>query len=73
MYTGERSPRGAMIYKRAVQGQWHASGSNEATKTTSEIRSNCTRTLKNLSTDAVEAIEEGTVAALIAMSLEVRL
>lgn len=35
-----------------------------------EVKANCTRTLKNLSMDAVEAIEEGTVAALIAMSLE---
>ena len=31
---------------------------------------NCTRSLKNLSSDSAEAIEEGTVAALIARSLE---
>jgi hypothetical protein len=35
------------------------------------IKSNCARTLKNLNSDANEAIEEGTVSALIAMSLEV--
>lgn len=36
------------------------------------LKSNCARTLKNLASDANEAIEEGAVAALIAMSLEVR-
>jgi hypothetical protein len=36
------------------------------------LKSNCARTLKNLASDASEAIEEGAVAALIAMSLEVR-
>jgi hypothetical protein len=35
------------------------------------LKSNCARTLKNLASDASEAIEEGAVAALIAMSLEV--
>jgi hypothetical protein len=38
----------------------------------SKIKANCTNALKNLSSDAAEAIDEGTVAALIAISLEVR-
>ena len=37
-----------------------------------KIKANCTNALKNLSSDAAEAIDEGTVAALIAISLEVR-
>ena len=36
-----------------------------------KLKANCARTLKNLASDANEAIEEGAVAALIAMSLEV--
>lgn len=36
------------------------------------LKSNCARTLKNLTSDVNEAIGEGDVAALIAMSLEVR-
>ena len=36
-----------------------------------KVKSNCSRALKNLSSDASETIEEGAVAALIAMSLEV--
>lgn len=36
-----------------------------------KLKNNCTNALKNLSSDAAEAIEEGTVAALIAISLEV--
>lgn len=35
-----------------------------------KIKANCTNALKNLSSDAAEAIDEGTVAALIAISLE---
>ena len=37
----------------------------------SKIRHNCARVLKNLTADSTEAIEEGAVAALIAISLEV--
>lgn len=37
-----------------------------------KLKANCSRSLKNLSSDASETIEEGAVAALIAMSLEVR-
>jgi len=37
-----------------------------------KVKNNCSRALKNLSSDASETIEEGAVAALIAMSLEVR-
>jgi uncharacterized secreted protein with C-terminal beta-propeller domain len=37
-----------------------------------KLKANCSRSLKNLSSDATETIEEGAVAALIAMSLEVR-
>lgn len=36
-----------------------------------KLKANCSRSLKNLSSDAAETIEEGAVAALIAMSLEV--
>ena len=36
-----------------------------------KLKVNCTNALKNLTSDAAEAIEEGTVAALIAISLEV--
>jgi hypothetical protein len=36
-----------------------------------KLKVNCTNALKNLSSDAAEAIDEGTVAALIAISLEV--
>lgn len=36
-----------------------------------KLKANCSRSLKNLSSDATETIEEGAVAALIAMSLEV--
>ena len=36
-----------------------------------KLKANCSRSLKNLSSDASETIEEGAVAALIAMSLEV--
>jgi hypothetical protein len=36
-----------------------------------KVKTNCSRALKNLSSDASETIEEGAVAALIAMSLEV--
>jgi hypothetical protein len=36
-----------------------------------KLKANCARTLKNMASDANEAIEEGAVAALIAMSLEV--
>lgn len=35
-----------------------------------KLKANCSRSLKNLSSDASETIEEGAVAALIAMSLE---
>lgn len=35
-----------------------------------KLKANCSRSLKNLSSDAAETIEEGAVAALIAMSLE---
>lgn len=35
-----------------------------------KLKVNCTNALKNLSSDAAEAIDEGTVAALIAISLE---
>lgn len=35
------------------------------------LKANCARTLKNLTSDVNEAIGEGDVAALIAMSLEV--
>jgi len=35
-----------------------------------KIKANCARALKNLTSDSTEAIEEGAVAALIAMSLE---
>jgi hypothetical protein len=38
-----------------------------------KLKANCSRSLKNLSSDATETIEEGAVAALIAMSLEVHL
>ena len=34
------------------------------------VKANCARTLKNLSSDSSEALEEGAVANLIAMSLE---
>ena len=37
----------------------------------SKIKHNCARVLKNLTADSAEAIEEGTVATLIALSLEV--
>lgn len=37
----------------------------------SKVRHNCARVLKNLTADSSEAIEEGAVAALIAISLEV--
>ena len=34
------------------------------------LKANCARALKNMTSDSTEAIEEGAVAALIAMSLE---
>jgi BioD-like phosphotransacetylase family protein len=37
-----------------------------------KIKANCGRAYKNLNSDVNEAIEEGAVASLIAMSLEVR-
>ena len=36
-----------------------------------KLKHNCSRVLKNLSADSTEAIEEGAVAALIQISLEV--
>ena len=35
-----------------------------------KLKANCARALKNMTSDSTEAIEEGAVAALIAMSLE---
>ena len=35
-----------------------------------KIKANCARTLKNMTSDSTEALEEGAVANLIAMSLE---
>ncbi len=35
------------------------------------LKANCSRTLKNLASDSNEALEEGSVSAMIAMSLEV--
>jgi len=34
------------------------------------LKANCSRALKNLASDAIEALEEGTIMSLIAMSLE---
>ena len=39
----------------------------------SMIRANCSRALKNMTSDSSEALEIGAVASLIAMSLEVRI
>ena len=40
-------------------------------KDNANLRANCSRALKNLTSEASETIEEGAVASLIAMSLEV--
>lgn len=42
-----------------------------STTENASLKANCARALKNLSSDSNGTIEEGAVAALIAMSLEV--